>query len=66
MARALRTDAGEATLVDLTGSESRLLGVVLPKDGKTWFYKFMGNPTVVDKGKEAFIKFVQSARYPNG
>jgi hypothetical protein len=60
---------GKASLVDLTGQDARsgqkmrLLAVVIPRSGETWFYKLMGNAEVVQQEKEAFLKFVQSAKY---
>jgi len=62
---------GRASLVDLTGTDSktgkpaRLVGVILPQNGQTWFYKLMGDPDTVAQQKDAFIKFIQSAKYPN-
>jgi hypothetical protein len=62
---------GQGELVDLTGTDAktgkpgRLVGVVLPQNGQTWFYKLMGDELTVAQQKDAFIKFVQSAKYPN-
>ncbi len=62
---------GQGELVDMTGTNSktgqpsRLIGVVLPQAGQTWFYKLMGDPKLVAAQKDAFIKFIQSARYPD-
>ena len=62
----------KATLVDISGTDSRtqqparLIGVVLPLNGQTWFYKLMGDATVVAQQQEALIRFVQSAKYPAG
>jgi hypothetical protein len=47
-----------------TGKPARLIGVVLPFNGQTWFYKLMGDPDLVGQQKDALIKFVQSAQYP--
>jgi hypothetical protein len=61
---------GKATMVDVTGTDSktgkpaRLLGVIVPRNGQTWFYKLMGDEPVVAQQKDAFIKFIQSAQYP--
>ena len=61
--------AGKASLVDLTGQDAKtgqkaqLLAVILPRSGETWFYKLMGNTDVVQQEKDAFMKFVQSAKY---
>ncbi len=60
----------KAVLVDISGTDlrvnkpARLIGVVVPANGATWFYKLMGDASVVAQQKEAFIRFVQSAKYP--
>ena len=60
----------KAVLVDFAGTDARsgkparLVGVVLPLNGQTWFYKLMGDPDLVGRQKDAFIKFIQSAQYP--
>ena len=62
---------GKAIVVDYTGTDSktgkpaRLVGAVVPQNGQTWFYKLMGDETVVAQQKDAFIKFIQSANYAN-
>ncbi len=61
----------KATFADITGTDARsgkparLIGVVLPLGGQTWFYKLMGDAGVVARQKDAFVKFVQSAKYPD-
>jgi hypothetical protein len=58
-------------MVDFTGTDSktgkpaRLIGAIIPRNGETWFYKLMGDPQIVARQKDAFTKFVQSAKYPN-
>jgi len=32
---------------------------------QTWFYKLMGDEKIVAREKDAFTKFVQTARYAN-
>jgi hypothetical protein len=60
----------KATLIELSGTDGRtgkpaqLVGVVLPLGGQTWFYKLMGDATVVAQQKDALVQFVQSAKYP--
>jgi hypothetical protein len=60
----------KATLAEITGTDARtgkpasLVGVVLPLNGQTWFYKLMGDASVVAAQKDPFIQFVQSAKYP--
>src|ERR1044071_642864 len=62
---------GKAMLVDVNGrnartaAPARLIGVIVPRAGQTWFYKLTGAPVAGDRGKDAFIKFVKSVRYPN-
>ena len=59
---------GKASLVDLsgtdmqTGAPTRLVGVIVPQSDRTWFYKLMGDTNVVAAQKDAFIKFIQSAK----
>ena len=66
---AFSTIPGSATLVDFpgtdakTGQPARLVGVILPLNGQTWFYKLMGDSAVVDHQKTAFLTFVQSVKY---
>jgi hypothetical protein len=60
---------GKATLVDISGQDAskgqkaRLVAVVVPHSGSTWFYKLMGDPQIVEREKEAFMKFVQTVKY---
>jgi hypothetical protein len=59
----------DAALVDLNGTNAqtalpvRLIGVIVGQDDHTWFYKLMGDPTVVGNQKDAFVKFVQGVVY---
>ena len=61
----------KAVVTDFTGTDmrngskpARLVGVVLPLNGQTWFYKLMGDPDIVSQQKDAFVTFIQSAKYP--
>ena len=71
MVDSLTVPGGQAQVVDFNGTNAkngqvaRLVGVVLPQNGQTWFYKLMGDPGVVAAQKDAFFKFIQSARYPD-
>jgi hypothetical protein len=62
---------GKGTLVDMTGTDaktskkSRLIGVIAPQTNDTWFYKLMGDEQIVEQQKEAFLKFIQSAKFSN-
>jgi len=65
----LEVAGGKASLVDLsgkdvrTGQPTRLIGVMVPQSGQTWFYKLMGDAKVVESQKAAFIQFVQGVKY---
>ncbi len=68
---ALDVPGGKAMLVDVSGQnkagkDTRLVGVIWPRNGQTWFYKLMGAPATVGAEKDNLLKFVQSVRYPNG
>ncbi len=61
----------KAVVADFTGTDignggkpARLVGVVLPLNRQTWFYKLMGDPDIVSQQKDSFIAFIQSAKYP--
>ena len=62
---------GKATVVDYSGTDARtgkparLVGIIVPQNGQTWFYKLMGDPDIVAQQKDVFTKFVQSAKYPD-
>jgi hypothetical protein len=70
-ATSLDVPGSKAVLVDLNGTDkrsgqpARLVGVIVPVGQDTWFYKLMGDGTVVGKEKAGFIQFVQTARYPD-
>ena len=65
----LTTSAGPASEVDIagtdpkTGQPAQLVGVILPLNGQTWFYKLLGDATVVGHQKADFLQFVQSVKY---
>jgi hypothetical protein len=62
---------GQADLVDFSGTDARtgkparLVGVIVPQGAQTWFYKLMGDPDVVARQRDAFTRFIQSAKYPD-
>lgn len=69
LAGPLEVLGGKAMLVDVSGDKAgqkiRLIGVIVPRDGQTWFYKLLGDDAVAEREKAAFLKFVQTVRYPN-
>jgi hypothetical protein len=66
---ALDLPGGKATVVEMSGADAKtgrpakVVGAMVPQDGRTWFYKLMGDANVVEAQKDAFTKFVQSAKY---
>lgn len=60
---------GQGSLVDMSGTDfrtgqpTRLVGVIVPMNGETWFYKLMGDAGVVESQKAAFIQFVKGIKY---
>jgi hypothetical protein len=65
----LEAAGGKATIVELGGTDARtgqpvnIIGAMVPQASQTWFYKLMGDAKVVAAQKDAFTKFVQSAKY---
>jgi len=61
----------KGTLVDMTGTDmktgkkARLVGIIVPADGNTWFYKLMGDVQVVEQQKDVFTKFIQTVKFSN-
>lgn len=70
LAASTDTGGGKAIFVDMAGTDARtgqktaLIGAMVPRTDQTWFYKLMGSETLVQREKEAFTRFVQSAKYP--
>jgi hypothetical protein len=66
------TSGAKAMLVDFKGTDAksgqpaRLIGVIVPLESCTWFYKLMGDEQVAEREKEALIKMVSAAKHPNG
>jgi hypothetical protein len=44
----------------------RIVGVVVPRGGQTWFFKMSGSADAVDRQKPAFEAFVKSVRFEGG
>ncbi len=70
--KTLAAGGSQATLVEMSGTDARtgqparVVAAIVPQGGQTWFYKLMGSDQVVAREKDAFAKFVQSAKYPGG
>lgn len=65
----LSLPTGTASVVDFSGEEAenggkaRCLAVVVPVGGTTWFYKLMGDTSVVEREEAALLDFIRSATY---
>jgi hypothetical protein len=60
----------KAILVDMSGQNTngqptRIYGAILPEQEQTWFYKMTGDPQIVQQQTNAFVQFVQTAKYGN-
>lgn len=58
--------AGEAIVVDLRGTDERILGAVLDAGGGTWFFKLRGPDKTVGAAKETFLGFLSGLHYSGG
>lgn len=60
---------GTATYVEMSGTDTSTdhpamtLGAKVTRDGRTWYYKLMGDPDLVVAQKENFIQFVKGVKY---
>jgi hypothetical protein len=65
----VEASGGKATLVEMSGTDARtgqpakICGAMVSQGGQTWFYKLVGDAKLVEAQKEAFVKFVQGAKY---
>jgi hypothetical protein len=50
----------KATYADFAGDRLRILGVIVPREGLTWFVKMTGPPELVGRKKAQFEAFVKS------
>jgi hypothetical protein len=59
---------GPGQFVEITGKrggrDERMLGAIVPRGGRTWFYKLVGDIATADAQKTAFMDFVKGARHP--
>ena len=67
----ISVDGGRGNLVEFsgtdvkTGNRARLIAAVVPQPQQTWFYKLMGDEQLVERERQAFTNFVQTAKYSN-
>jgi hypothetical protein len=58
----------EGALVELEnpdGKSASIVGVAVPHNGQTWFFKMFGDAKLVAREKDTFVKFVQTVKLPN-
>jgi len=62
---------GKAMLIDVTGQnpkngqKARLIGAIVPREGKTWFFKMIGDEQVAEREKPIFVKFIKTVQFPD-
>jgi hypothetical protein len=65
---AVTTADGEGWVVELSGTieglPARMVGAILPRGNRTWFYKMSGDVDAVQAAREEFLDFMKSARHP--
>lgn len=69
MAEAVQAGGKPAKLYDLAGqgaNAKRILGVIQERNGMTWFFKMMGNASLVEQQKPEFIAFLKSLTFTAG
>jgi hypothetical protein len=62
-ANGLRIDEVDLTGTAQDGTPQRVLGAILPHDGRVWFFKAVGPPQKMAQQKENFGKFIRSIRF---
>jgi hypothetical protein len=50
----------EAILVDMKKGDRQIIGAVVPREGRYWFYKLLGDSEVVSSQKDSFTAFAKS------
>lgn len=63
-AREIDVDGSTGRLFELVGEKETILAAIVPHDGRTWFFKLMGDPTLAEREKANFEAFVTSVKFP--
>jgi len=69
LVQSVQITGGNATLVDFAGEGAengdaqRCVGIMVSRPGEAWFFKLMGNTSVVAREKQALIEFVRSVKF---
>ena len=64
----IEVDGSPAEFVEIVGSESEgaeqaVLGAIIDRNQKTWFFKLMGDAELAQREREAFQEFVRSVKF---
>jgi hypothetical protein len=51
-----------AKLVDMNGTQERMVAAIVPRGAKTAFFKLLGDPAAVGAEKDRFVAFVKTAK----
>ena len=49
----------DAVLIDLKSDSRALLGAIVPREGRWWFYKMLGDAAAVAGARESFVAFAK-------
>lgn len=62
-AQPLELNGTKATVVDMVNPQShkRLIAAIVPRDGQTWFFKLVGDESLVAREKEPLVLMVKNA-----
>lgn len=63
----IKSKAGAVSLYDFTGEgaeKQRMLAGLLFVEGRSWFFKMVGDPQAVEAAKADFVKVLESLRLP--
>jgi hypothetical protein len=50
-----------SVLVTLTNEQKQMLGAIVPRGDKWWFYKMAGDTPAVASAHEDFVRFVKTS-----
>jgi hypothetical protein len=65
LVREIKVDGALSPYVDMVGRQ-RVLGVVVARGDRKWYFKMIGDPDLVGKQKPAFESFLESVRFDGG
>ena len=66
--KSIQVRSEKGTLVELEnpdGKSASLMGVAVPHNGQTWFFKMFGDARLVAHEKDSFVRFVQNVKLPD-